>query len=702
MGVQRFVGSNNREAMGRVRAALGDDALILANRATDQGVEILALAGDDAAGYASSPPAAPAGRREAAPRQQARPGAPRPSATAGDRARPDPAERGPTRPDDLTEQLLREVRDMREQLARRAPQASDGDRHGALRRRLLGAGFSVVFSDPLLAGLPPELRHAEQAADWLQRQLQRRLSVAAPGDLDQPGVTALVGPTGVGKTTTAAKLAARLAHRHGPGRVALVSADSYRIGARDQLRIYADLLGVALYSLEEGEPLDSLAEQLADRPWVVVDTIGMSQRDARLGEQLRQLSGAVRVRPVLLLNAASQGETLEEVVTVYRGTARTAGLALDDAIISKQDEASRLGPVLDAAIRHELRLHFVCRGQRVPEDMVAAEAAGLVDDALALTGDGDDDGRPGAPGWTRRLLAQGRALDAAVSLLREGAPGFGALERRWQGRAPAPGDAAGGTPSVRLWQGGSRPAPVLDLDEQGLPIGVPAGAPAGGAARLLPAPPDPALWRALQASGENWLAVARGTSRVWHDGRRLPLSECQPLAGPWDSLMVRHRGRAAQLRLRRLDLAAGPARRGQDAPFTALLCAWFGEIRDLDSGRSLGRRYWLAPLGQSRECDTGLLLTQLRCEEWPALRARATGRTGDPADDALAGDLAALAIRLDQDNSDWALDLRAQLLSLAGTRRRTARTLLQALLQLFSARRDLQRIGAAPGGGGHA
>lgn len=696
MGVQRFVGSNNREAMGRVRAALGDDALILANRATDQGVEILALAEDDASGYSSSPEAPrvapePANRERPAERGLAEP----------DRTRPDPTERP-----DLTEQLLREVRDMREQLNRRAPVAGDDGPRPALRRRLLGAGFSALFSDPLLDGLPPELRSAEPAADWLQRQLQRRLSVAAPGDLEQPGVTALVGPTGVGKTTTAAKLAARLARRHGAERVALVSADSYRIGARDQLRIYADLLGVALYSLDEGEHLDRLAGQLADTPWVVVDTIGMSQRDARLGEQLRQLNGRLRVRPVLLLNAASQGETLEEVVTVYRGTARTAGLALDDAIISKQDEASRLGPVLDTALRYHLRLHFVCRGQRVPEDMVAADAAGLVDDALALTGDGGEDDQPGAAGWTRRVLAQGRALDAAVSLLRDGAPDFTAIEDQWHGRSPTGQSAAEQAP-IRFWQGGARPAPALALDDHGLPIGVPAatlaGEPVAGAAQLLPAPPDAALWRALQESGQPWLAAARGNSRVWHRGRRLPLSECYPLAGPWDSLMVRHRGRAAQLRLRRLDLAASPARRGDGAPFTALLCAWFGEIRDLDSGRLLGRRYWQAPSGQSREQDSALLRHLLRCEEWPALRERAAGQIDAALEQGegaagLAGALAALAIRLDQDNSDWALDLRAQLLSLTGTRRRSAAALLKALVQLFRARRDLQRIGAAPGG----
>ena len=172
-------------------------------------------------------------------------------------------------------------------------------------------------------------------------------------------------------------------------------------------------------------------------------------------------------------------------------------------------------------------------------------------------------------------------------------------------------------------------------------------------------------------------------------------------------MMVRHRGRAAQLRLRRLDVAASPAGRGDGAPFTALLCAWFGEIRDLDSGRLLGRRYWLAPAGQSRQQDSELLVHMLRCEEWPALRERAAAdlnAAGGGGEDpwGLAGALAALAVRLDQDNGDWALDLRAQLLSLSGTRRRNPATLLTALIELFSARRELQRIGAVAGGAGNA
>ncbi|HBP93897.1 MAG TPA: flagellar biosynthesis protein FlhF, partial [Alcanivorax sp.] len=215
-----------------------------------------------------------------------------------------------------------------------------------------------------------------------------------------------------------------------------------------------------------------------------------------------------------------------------------------------------------------------------------------------------------------------------------------------------------------------------------------------------------ALWRALQRSGQPWLAAARGNSRVWRLGQRLPLNECYPLAAPWDSLMVRHRGRAAQLRLRRLDVAASPTGRGDGAPFTALLCAWFGEIRDLDSGRLLGRRYWVAPAGQSRRQDSDLLVHMLRCEEWPALRERAAAdlNAAGGGEDcwALAGALAALAVRLDQDNGDWALDLRAQLLSLTGSRRRSAATLLTALIELFSARRELQRIGAVAGGTGDA
>jgi len=700
VSIQRFTGSNSREAMQRVRAALGEDALILANRSAGDGVEILAISESQAADLTGSPATPP-----------------------------------PAGGEEMVRQLLHEMRDMRETFRRDRdkPAGADSPRE-VLRRTLAGAGFRAQLCGELLAALPPELSDGNAGEgpvrDWLGRQLTGRLPAAAPGILARSGAIALVGPTGVGKTTTAAKLAAHYAMARGPERVALVAADSYRIGARDQLRIYADLIGVDLHLLEEGESLANLSGALAGKSLVIVDTAGMGQRDPRLADQLRKLRGGLPVRPVLLLNAASQAETLDEVVTIYRHTARAAGMSLDDAIIGKRDEAPRLGPVLDTLIRHGLTPHFVCHGQRVPEDIAPARAGELVADALATHDPAEAVFQPGRADarWVSQLLAQGRALGAALAILRRHAPGFPLLERAWtwlglpadeQRRRLAGVDLAAAGAAALCWQGsGARAEAVQGLDGAGLPLAcafqpmpgrdalrdvlAEGGARFGDGAHLLRALPDAAAWYWLEDGGRRWLACARGNARVWHRGHCRPLSDCWESAGSARSGAVRHRGRPAQLRLRRLPVAAPLSGRGHPA-CTLFLDAWFGELFHRDSGAPLARRYWLLPAGTDESIASDLVLAQLHCDQLGALagRARALLRgpsAGEPEGGAIglvAAGLAALACRLDCDESDWALDARGQLLGLiSGGRRRNARTLLQALVNLFSACDALRELGA--------
>ncbi|KGE77699.1 flagellar biosynthesis protein FlhF, partial [Halomonas salina] len=391
MSVMRFVGETSREAMRKVRSALGDEALILANRPTETGVEILAMA-DEAAEtmVASTLP-------ESTAPSPAEPASRPPSEPAPTSAAPDSGGL-----EAMSERLLREMQDMRALLARgaaspAAPTTSSSAGRETLAETLRDAGFGRVVIDELLQGLPAELAGAEAepaaAQAWLSRRLAGRLPVGIDPEtfLDTPGILALVGPTGVGKTTTTAKLAARCVQRHGAEHVALVTTDGFRVGAHEQLRIYAELLGVPLHALSPEQSMDELLAELAGRRWIIIDTVGMSQRDRRIIAQASQLQGgAERVRMLLVLNAASQPGTLEEVVTHYRQAARAAGVALDDCLLTKQDEAGQLGPALDTLIRHGLRLRYVSTGQRVPEDLAPAEAAPLVEAALAAARPGDD------------------------------------------------------------------------------------------------------------------------------------------------------------------------------------------------------------------------------------------------------------------------------------------------------------------------
>jgi flagellar biosynthesis protein FlhF len=192
-------------------------------------------------------------------------------------------------------------------------------------------------------------------------------------------VYALVGPTGVGKTTTVAKIAAECALRFGPEQVALVTTDTYRIGAIDQLGIYGRILSAPVFAIRDETDLRQTLANLRARRLVLIDTIGMSQRDQRLAEQVALLAGAGRpVHRVLLLPAVAQPSVLDDVVRAYRGA------ALAGCILTKVDEAPSLGGALDALLRHRLTLHYVANGQRVPEDLHRPSPLYLVERAFRL------------------------------------------------------------------------------------------------------------------------------------------------------------------------------------------------------------------------------------------------------------------------------------------------------------------------------
>lgn len=233
-----------------------------------------------------------------------------------------------------------------------------------LAAELLEAGFSAELTRHLVDGVVGSDTLAT-ARNELKTLISRQLmTLNADNDIvDRGGVYALVGPTGVGKTTTTAKLAARCVVRHGAGSVALITTDSYRIGAHEQLRIYGRILGVPVHVVRDTADLTRSLIELSERHMVLIDTVGMSQRDRMVAEQAAMLSAGGRVARLLLLNATARADTLDDVVRAYRGP------DLAGAIMTKVDEATGLGTVLDVLLRHELPLYYVANGQRVPEDL---------------------------------------------------------------------------------------------------------------------------------------------------------------------------------------------------------------------------------------------------------------------------------------------------------------------------------------------
>jgi flagellar biosynthesis protein FlhF len=372
MKVKRYQAATSREALARVKKDLGADAVILSNRQSAGGVEILALASQDVGVVTDpQPPAKPAPRKNM--EQPLKEFAKRVDVQAA------PVEANPG--------LREELRAMRELVEQQLSGLTwvDGARRNPARanlmRELLAAGFSAPLGRKITAALPAGTE-GEAARAWLRGVLEKNLRCKAAHDglVEGGGVFALTGPTGVGKTTSIAKIAARCVVRFGAQSVALISTDAYRIGAHDQLRIYAKILGVPVHTAQDPAGLSQAIDAFPGRRLVLIDTVGMGQRDARLAEQLDILRDP-RIQRIVLLNAACQVETLEEVASAYGG----AGAA--GAVITKLDEARRMGGAIDVAMRNRLVLHYVTDGQRVPEDIRVPKAAELLAQAFAGAAD---------------------------------------------------------------------------------------------------------------------------------------------------------------------------------------------------------------------------------------------------------------------------------------------------------------------------
>jgi flagellar biosynthesis protein FlhF len=228
----------------------------------------------------------------------------------------------------------------------------------------------------------PDDHNEAQSRKWVSDVLSRNLKCVDPTRdmVEAGGIYALVGPTGVGKTTTTAKLAARCVVKYGAQSLGLITTDSYRIGAFDQLSIYGKILGVPVHSAQSYAELEATIATMSGKRMVLIDTTGMGQRDNRVSEQINLLDNP-SIRRVLLLNAAAQAETLEDVARAYQGKAAGAR-PLAGAILTKIDEAAKLGPVLDVVARHSLEILAVTNGQRVPEDLHQAAGNALVHRAL--------------------------------------------------------------------------------------------------------------------------------------------------------------------------------------------------------------------------------------------------------------------------------------------------------------------------------
>lgn len=262
---------------------------------------------------------------------------------------------------------------MRQEVERREPL------RGMLIKRLEKMGFATDVADQLAYYIPEKTPVAEAWRTVLSI-LSDQILTQDPYSSNSGGVIALLGPTGVGKTTTIAKLAARAAMDYGADEVALVTTDTYRIGAQEQLATYGKIMGCPVKLARSADELSEILYQFRHRRFVLIDTAGMGQRDIRLQEQLDTIIGrnGKEIRSYLVLPATAQRRVLQETIDQFKR------IPLSGCVLSKLDESLSLGELISVTIQNALPIAYLADGQRVPEDLQAATGNYLVSRANEL------------------------------------------------------------------------------------------------------------------------------------------------------------------------------------------------------------------------------------------------------------------------------------------------------------------------------
>ncbi|CEK11275.1 flagellar biosynthesis protein FlhF [Legionella hackeliae] len=351
MKLKRFVAPDTRSAMQQIKATFGPDAVILSSSRVDNGVEIVAAVDFDetvltaSAAIASAEPASPVSEKQ-------------PPAAS---------------PLDDMRQEIQTLRGMLE--AQMRGQVGQGKQplHALLTQKLLDLSVSQTTASSLVRQINPGL-NLQRAWQQIVSHFSDILPIRNLPQIEEGGIYAFVGPTGVGKTTTLAKIAARFALRFGADKLGLVTMDTYRIAAQEQLMLYGKILGVQVCVAQDEVSLGRVIRQLNEKKLILIDTAGMNPADIRVATQMDLLNSRLHsISTVLVLPATSHYHVLMNAIKHY-GISR-----LEQCIITKLDESLTLGGVLSAVVETGLEVSYLTHGQRVPEDIKMATRHQLIE-----------------------------------------------------------------------------------------------------------------------------------------------------------------------------------------------------------------------------------------------------------------------------------------------------------------------------------
>lgn len=367
MKIKRYFAPTMRQAMLLVKEAQGDDAVILSTRNTPDGVELVAAADPEVQEFKDKQHKPELGSSYLSPETATQ------SSSQAEAPQHNSAEIAGMA------QELKAVRAMLEnQLSGLAWGQSEQQNPEkiALIKRLMQLGVGWDLSEQFVENVKGK---SQQAWSEILHEMEQSIPVESRDILERGGIVALVGPTGVGKTTTIAKMASRFVMRNSPEQLALVTTDCYKIGAQAQLKTFAELIGVPVHVVSSQGELYALLASMSHKKLILIDTAGMSQRDLQISQQLTSANaGFSSVRNYLVMSAATQLSVMKDIVKSFNQ------VGLSGCILTKVDEALQLGNIITVLIEQKLSIAYLSEGQRVPEDLTPAKVRDLIDRAIVL------------------------------------------------------------------------------------------------------------------------------------------------------------------------------------------------------------------------------------------------------------------------------------------------------------------------------